>query len=122
VSDASSSSFWFIYHSHSGSHWHSAVNQTDWEQWSDVQVKLSGGDVLGHGQLTMDNTLDADDVARWQTSIKQNKMVPLQCVIVTRVHFSFAATPHAWRRQRGVSERWVGARGGTQTPCFVAEH
>ncbi len=78
VTDASSSSIFGIVDWGSGSHWHSAINQTQWEDWSDVEVKLSGGQVLGHGRLSKNNTLSPTDCAAWLQTVADNKMVPLQ--------------------------------------------
>ena len=74
----SSSSFFGIFNSGHGDHDHSAVNITDWDHWSQVEVQISGGEVLGHGRLTRSNRMDPKQCQEWEESVKANRMVPLQ--------------------------------------------
>lgn len=72
----SSSSFFGIFKSNSGSS--SGYNHTDtnYKVWSNSTIKLLGGSSDKYGALNWTNTINADQVQDWEDSIKDN-MVPL---------------------------------------------
>mmetsp|Transcript_4976 Transcript_4976/g.11527 ORF Transcript_4976/g.11527 Transcript_4976/m.11527 type:complete len:431 (-) Transcript_4976:38-1330(-) len=76
VYQESSSSFFGIFKSHSGSN--SGYNHTDgnYKAWSNSTIKLLGGDADKYGDLNWTNPLSAADVQKWEDSIKDN-MMPL---------------------------------------------
>ena len=78
ISHSSSSSFFGIFNSGSGNHDHTAINQTRWDHWSQIEVQISGGEVLGHGRLTRNNRMNRTQCDQWANSVKANRMVPLQ--------------------------------------------
>lgn len=70
------------------------MNLTRWDEWSQTELVLVGGDAWAHGELepqpqrpaganaTQDDfpkvsTLNATDVAQWEKSISGDKVVPL---------------------------------------------
>ena len=71
-------SFFIFFNSGSGTHKHTDINNTQWEHWSKIELQLSGGEVLGHGRLTKTNTMSREQCAKWEQTIKANRMVPLQ--------------------------------------------
>jgi len=80
VWEQTSRSFFGIFNdgSASGRGW----NRTDtlFEQWSDIELKLLGGDAEKFGQIDANNTcVNITDIAAWKRTIRQsnNKMVPL---------------------------------------------
>jgi len=77
ISDVMSSSLLFIWNSDAQDQWHSCINQSTWEAWTEALVQLSGGDSQGRGRITKNNTSKAADSKALLDSTKLNKMVPL---------------------------------------------
>jgi hypothetical protein len=77
VTKASSSSFFNIYNENSAHGWGSSINKTLWDTWSDIDLKLNGGNASAYGTLGVDNKMSPADVANWQSSLDATNMVPL---------------------------------------------
>ena len=94
VAEETKTHFWFHY-SDGSSYTNSSVNSTQWEEWSQTELVLLGGDAWSHGELEerpspppsgngtippslpQASTLNATDVAAWEKSIAGDKVVPL---------------------------------------------
>jgi hypothetical protein len=77
VTKASSSSFFGVFNSASGKGWGSSINKTLWNTWSDIDLKLNGGNGSAYGTLGLDNKMSESDVASWQSSLDSTNIVPL---------------------------------------------
>jgi hypothetical protein len=77
VTEASHSSFLGIFNENNAHGWGSAIDKQMWDSYSDIQVKLNGGDAAEYGVLNLNNTLNQAAVAAWQASINQSNVVPL---------------------------------------------
>ena len=77
VSKASSSSFFSIYHDNKASGWGSIIDKQKWDTWSEIDLKLSGGNASEYGTLGQDNIMGELNVASWQSTINAHTAVPL---------------------------------------------
>jgi hypothetical protein len=77
VSEASSSSFFGIFHDNKASGWGSIINKTMWDTWSEIDLKLDGGNASAYGTLGLNNVLGNLEVAAWQSTIDASSSVPL---------------------------------------------
>ena len=77
VSQASSSSFFGIFHDNKASGWGSIIDKQEWDTWSEIDLKLNGGNASAYGTLGLDNVMGELDVAAWQSTIDASSSVPL---------------------------------------------
>ncbi len=77
VSEASSSSFLGIYNDQHAKGWGSAIDKKLWDSYSQIDLKLNGGNASAYGPLGLGDSLDPFQVAWWQSSLSADKLVPL---------------------------------------------
>jgi hypothetical protein len=95
VTEETRSHYWFHYKDGS-KYSNSSVNMTRWDEWSQTELVLMGGDAWSHGELEPNpvppgasntsiphptgpkiSTLNQTDVEAWEESIAGNKVIPL---------------------------------------------
>ena len=81
VSRASSSSFAGIFSDNKASGWGSSIDKSKWDSWSQIDLKLNGGDAADFADLGTGDKLSKKQVAAWQSTIRGPKMVPLTYTI-----------------------------------------
>lgn len=82
VVKASSSSFAMIFSDSKASGWGSSIDKSKWDSWSQIDLKLLGGDAADYANLGVNDKLTGSQVRNWQSTISgANNLVPLTYTI-----------------------------------------
>jgi hypothetical protein len=69
--------FGLFYHSSSTKITNTTKNDTLFEEWSETEVVIAGGDAASHASLWQNGSYKHAQVEAWESTVKDNKMVPI---------------------------------------------